>query len=276
MNARVVIKENIFLKLSCKSVSSLVLAAAFLPAAFGTAQDLTVMTSGAFAAPTEQLTPKFEASSGMRVAVVHGASMGTTMTAIPMRLLRNEPADVVIVARSELDSLAKKGLVIEGSQVDLVHSRIAMAVRAGAPVPDISTVAAFKKALLAAKSIAYSDSASGVYISSEMYKNLGIEDAVAPKSKKILGDPVGGVVAKGDAEIGFQQMSELKPIAGITIVGYIPDGVQKLTSFSAGVVASSQHQDSARAFIRYMASTAVCSVIVADGLEPTACAPDKK
>jgi molybdate transport system substrate-binding protein len=276
MIASMVIKEDMLLKLSRKTLFSLVLAAAFLPVTLAAAQDLTVMTSGGFAAPVEQLTPKFEATSGLHVAVVHGASMGTTTTAIPMRLSRNESADVVILARSELDSLAKKGLVIEGSQVDLVRSRIGMAVRAGAPIPDISTVAAFKRTLLAAKSIAYSDSASGVYIASEMYKILGIESEVAPKSKQIPGDPVGGVVAKGDAEIGFQQMSELKPIAGITIVGPIPDEVQKVTIFSAGIVASSQHKDSARALIRFLASTAVCPVIVEDALEPTACALDKK
>jgi molybdate transport system substrate-binding protein len=274
--ARVVTKENMFLKLTRRTLWLLVIAAAVLPVAIAGAQELTVMTSGGFAAPVEQLTPKFEASSGLHVVLVRGASMGTTTTAIPMRLARNEPADVVIMARSELDSLARKGFVIEGSQVDLVRSRIGMAVKAGAPVPDISTVAAFKRTLLAAKSIAYSDSASGVYISSEMYKILGIEDAVAPKSRRILGDPVGGVVAKGDVEIGFQQLSELKPIAGITIVGPIPDEVQKVTIFSAGVVTSSRHKDDARAFIHYLASAAVCPVIVEDALEPTACVPGKK
>jgi molybdate transport system substrate-binding protein len=246
------------------------------PITIAAAQDLTVMTSGGFAAPVEHLVPKFEASSGMHVAQVHGASMGTTTTAIPMRLARNEPADVVILARSALDALAKQGLVVEGSQVDLVRSKIGMAVKAGAPVPDISTVAAFKKALLAAKSIAYSDSASGVYIETEMYKKLGIESEAAPKSAKILGDPVGGVVAKGDAEVGFQQMSELKPIAGITIVGPIPDEVQQITVFSAGVVAASKHKDAARSLISYLASASACPAIVEDALEPVACAPGKK
>ena len=148
------------MKLTRNTLCSLALAAALLPVTMAEAQDLTVMTSGGFAAPVEQLTPKFEASTGLHVAIVHGASMGTTTTAIPMRLARNEPAEVVIMARSELDSLAKNGLVIEGSQVDLVRSRIGMAVKVGAPVPDISTVAAFKRTLLSAKSIAYSDSAS--------------------------------------------------------------------------------------------------------------------
>jgi molybdate transport system substrate-binding protein len=272
----VICNEDSSLKLSRKLLASLGLVVAFLSTAIAAAQDLTVMTSGGFAAPVEQLMPKFQASSGMHVSVVHGASMGTTTTAIPMRLSRNEPADVVIMARSELDSLAQKGLVIEGSQVDLVRSKIGMTVKAGAPAPEIGTVAAFKKTLLGAKSIAYSDSASGVYIETEMYKKLGIESQVASKSKRILGNPVGEVVAKGDAEIGFQQMSELKPIPGITIVGPIPAEVQRVTVFSAGVVASSKHKDYARALINFLASPQVCPVIVEDALEPTACAPEKK
>lgn len=264
------------MKLSPRVIVALVCIAASLPIPIAAAQDLTVMTSGGFAAPVEHLVPKFEASSGLHVAQVHGASMGTTTTAIPMRLARSEPADVVILARSALDALAKQGLVIEGSQVDLVRSKIGMAVKAGAPVPDIGTVAAFKKTLLAAKSIAYSDSASGVYIETEMYKKLRIESQAARKSTKILGDPVGGVVAKGDAEIGFQQMSELKPIPGITIVGPIPDEVQQITVFSAGIVAASKHKGAARALIAYLASASACPVIVQDALEPTACATGKK
>lgn len=275
MNTKVVPKEKLIVGLLRRTLFSILVAMASLSVTVASAQDLTVMVSGAFAAPVEQLAPKFEASSGIRVALVHGASMGTTATAIPMRLSRNETADVVIMARSGLDSLAEKGFVVAGSQVDLVRSRIGMVVRAGMPVPDISTVAAFKKALLAAKSIAISDSASGVYISSEMYKKLGIEDEVVHKTKRILGEPVAEVVAKGDAEIGFQQISELKPVAGVTIVGSIPDEVQLVTVFSAGVAASSQHKASASAMIRFLASTAVCPAIVENGVEPVACASAK-
>lgn len=241
-----------------------------------TAQDLTVLASGGFYAPFEKLAPKFAATTGAHITPVHGASMGSTPTAIPNRLARNEPADVVIMSRPDLDMLAKKGLVVEGSQVDLVRSKIGMAIKAGNPVPDISTVAAFRKTLLAARSIAYSDSASGVYISSEMYKKLGVEDQLAPKSQRILGDPVGGIVAKGDAEIGFQQMSELKPIAGITIVGTIPDEVQKVTVFAAGVVATSVHKDAAKALIRFLAAPQACPVIEQSALEPLACAAPAK
>ena len=276
MNTKVVLKENVIVRSLRRTLLLVLVAAASLSMTVASAQDLTVMVSGAFATSVEQLTPKFEASSGIRVTLVHGASMGTSANAIPMRLTRNETADVVIMARNGLDSLAQKGLVIPGSQVDLVSSRIGMAVRTGAPVPDIRTVAAFKKVLLAAKSIAISDSASGVYISSEMYKKLGIEDEVAQKTKRILDEPVAEVVAKGAAEIGFQQISELKPVAGITIVGSIPDEVQLVTVFSAGVAASSQHRDSSSAFIRFLASTAVCPTIIENGVEPVACASAQK
>jgi molybdate transport system substrate-binding protein len=162
---------------------------------------------------------------------------------------------------------------VEGSQVDLVRSRIGMAVKAGAPVPDISTVDAFRTALLNARSIAYSDSASGVYIAAEMYKKLGVETQLAAKSRQIPADPVGTVVARGDAEVGFQQMSELKPIAGITIVGPIPDEVQKITVFAAGIVTSSGQKEAARALISYLSSKPACPIIQDSALEPVACAP---
>ena len=235
------------------------------------AQDLTVMSSGAFAPAYRALVPQFEKHTHTHVTSKWGPSMGTTSGAIPMRLSRKESADVVIMARSELDNLARKGLILEGSQVDLVRSRIGMAVKAGATVPDISTVPAFRHALLQASTIAYSDSASGVYIASELYKRLGLEKELAPKSRQIPAEPVGLVVSRGEAEIGFQQMSELKPIPGITLVGPIPNELQKITVFAAGVVASSKHPGAARALIRFLSSSAQCPVIEESALEPVAC-----
>lgn len=242
-------------------------------AASAAAQTLTVMTSGALAAPYKLLAPQYEAESHSRLITIQGASMGTEPTAIPMRLANKESADVVILARTELDGLAQKGLVVEGSQTDLAASRIGMAVRSGSPVPDISTVAAFKTTLLAAKSVAYSSSASGVYIKTEMYKRLGIDAEMAPKSRTIAVEPVGEVVARGEVEIGFQQLSELKPIAGITMVGPIPSEVQKVTVFAAGVVASSQHKADAEKLIRFLASPRACGTLVQAALQPTACSP---
>ncbi|MGH9496886.1 MAG: substrate-binding domain-containing protein, partial [Candidatus Sulfotelmatobacter sp.] len=238
------------------------------------AQTIKVMSSGGFAAAYKQLAPQFEKTTGAHLETVWGPSMGSTSGAIPVRLARGESADVVIMVRSALDELAKKGEVVEGSQVDLARSRIGMAVRAGAPTPDISSGAALRRALLQARSVAYSDSASGVYVASTLFKRLGIEKEMAGKSRQIPAEPVGLVVARGEAEIGFQQMSELLPISGITIVGPIPDAVQQITVFSAGIVASDKAHETARSLIRYLASPASCAAIKQTLLDPVVCAPD--
>jgi molybdate transport system substrate-binding protein len=236
------------------------------------AQNVTVMISGGFSAAYKMLGPEFEKSSGDHLETIAGPSMGTTPGAIPVRLSRGESADVVIMVRSALDDLVKKGQVVEGSQVDLARSRIGIAVRAGTTLPDISSVEAFRNTLLQAKSVAYSDSASGIYVASELFKRLGIEKEMAAKSKQIPAEPVGLVVARGEAEIGFQQMSELKPIAGITLVGPIPDPVQLITVFSAGTVAHGMNKDAGAALIKYLSSPEACGAIAQSGLDPMVCA----
>src|SRR5262249_50543994 len=163
--------------------------------------------------------PQFEKMTGHKVETAYGPSMGDTPQAIPNRLERGEPADVVIMASPGLDTLIKKGKIPANGRFDLAESIIGAAVREGAPQPDIGSVQSFKKALLDAKSIAYSDSASGVYISSELFQRLGILDQVKDKARMIPAEPVGKVVARGEAELGFQQISELKPVEGIAIVG---------------------------------------------------------
>ena len=230
------------------------------------AASLTVMTSGAFTAAMKALAPVYEKDTHNKLTIVQGPSMGVDPTAIPLRLQRGEKADVVILARVGLDGLLAKHLAAEPT--DLVTSKIAMAVKAGSKLPDISTLDAFKKTLLAAKSVAYSDSASGVYIETEMYKKMGIEKQLAPKSRKIQATPVGLNVARGDVELGFQQMAELKPISGITIVGVIPEGAQKVTTFSAGVSSNSTDKAGARALIAWLAAPARYAAIRQTGLTP--------
>lgn len=247
-----------------------------LAAALAHAQDLTVMSSGGFAPAYKLLAPKFEKSTGERLISVWGPSMGSTQGAIPLRLARGEAGDIVILARSALDMLVQRGLVIAGSQRDLVRSSIGMAVKAGRPVPDISTVAKFRETLLAAHSIAYSDSASGVYVGNELYRKLGLAKELAAKSRQIPAEPVGLVVARGEAEIGFQQMSELQPIPGIILVGPIPAELQKITIFSAGIVASSHHRQQAAALIRFLASPRSCPAIEQSALEPIRCPRPKR
>ncbi len=160
------------------------------------------------------------------------------------------------------------GKVTAASRVDIADSKIGMAVKAGAPTPDISTLDAFKKTLLAAKSVAYSDSASGVYVEREMYKKLGIEAELAPKSRMIVAERVGNIVARGDAEIGFQQMAELIPVKGITLVGEIPPGAQQSTLFSAGIPVASKEPAAAKELIAYLASAEARPTIVKSGLDP--------
>jgi molybdate transport system substrate-binding protein len=232
------------------------------------ADEIKVVTSGAFTAAYLEITPAFERATHHTITTVYGASMGSTPTSIPNRLERGEPLDVVILADTALDALIKAGKVVAGSRVDLVRSQIGMAVRSGAPKPDISTVAALTRTLLQAKSVAFSDSASGVYISTELLQRLGIADRVIPKSKRIQSEPVGAVVARGEAEIGFQQISELLPEKGIDVVGPLPAEVQKVTVFSAGIVAGAKAPDAARALIAYLASPAAAAAIKKAGLEP--------
>lgn len=233
-----------------------------------TGKEVVMMTSGGFAAASDDLKPGFERSTGIAVKTVYGSSMGGAADSIPSRLARNEPFDVVILARTSLDELVAKGKVVPGSQVDLVHSLIGFSVKKGAPKPDISTPDAVRRTLLAAPSIAYSASASGTYYETEMLKLLGIEEQVKPKSKRILSERVGTIVARGEAALGMQQVSELLPIEGTDFVGVLPAPLQRVTVFSAGISTSAHDVESAKALIRYYTSADAVPTIKKAGLEP--------
>jgi molybdate transport system substrate-binding protein len=253
--------------------AALAVAAVWLVANAAPAAEIKVMNSGGFSAAYRELAPQFEHATGHKLTTAWGPSMGDTPEAIPSRLRRGEPADVLIMVGYALGDMITQGKVVAGSRADLARSGIGVAVRAGAPKPDISSVDALKHALIAAKSIAYSDSASGVYVSTELFKRLGIAEQVAGKSRMIPAEPVAGVVARGDAEIGFQQMSELLPVPGIDVVGPLPPEVQKITVFSAGVVADAKEPDAAKALIAFLASEAAAPAITKSGLEPMTSAP---
>jgi molybdate transport system substrate-binding protein len=249
---------------------SLGLATILLLAGPASAAEVRVMISGGLTAAYQALVPEFEKATGNKVLTAYGPSMGTTVNAIPVRLERGEAADVLIMVGYALGDLIKNGKVVADSRVDLVKSPIGVAVKAGAPKPDISSADTLKRALLAAKSVAYSDSASGVYVSTEMFAKLGIADEMKDKAKKIPATPVGEIVARGEAEIGFQQISEMKPVAGIDIVGQLPPDLQKITVFSAGIATVSKEPDAGRALIKFLASPAARDAIVNSGMEPIA------
>jgi molybdate transport system substrate-binding protein len=244
------------------------LAAALVLAGSAGAAEVRVMISGGLTAAFKELVPEFERTTGNKVITVYGPSMGTTTNAIPVRLERGEPADVLILVGYALDDLIKQGKAVAGSRVDLVKSPIGVAVKSGAPKPDISSADSIKRALLAAKSVAYSDSASGVYVSTEMFAKLGIADAMKDKARMIPATPVGEIVAKGEADIGLQQIAELRPVSGIDIIGPLPDGLQKITVFSAGIATVSKEPDAGRALIKFLASPAARDAVVKSGMEP--------
>jgi molybdate transport system substrate-binding protein len=233
-----------------------------------TAGEFRVMTSGAFTAAHLALLPQVERLTGMKVVTVT-TSIGTGETSIPNRLKRGEVTDLVIVAEPALRQFVADGLVLADGLMVLARSLIAMAVRAGAPKPDISSADALRKTLLAAESIGYSASESGKYFTGELSQRLGIADQVLPKSRLVGGgERVGAVIARGELDLGFQQLSELLPVPGIAHITPLPPDVQKVSSFMAGVAVSSPQPAVARSVMEFLASPAAAPAIKASGLEP--------
>jgi molybdate transport system substrate-binding protein len=244
---------------------------ALLPAS-ASAEEVRVMISAGFYQVYAELGPAFERATGHRLVTTRGPSMGDSPEAIPTRLARGETADVVILDGGAADELAKQGIVRAGSKIDLAKSQIGMVVRAGAAKPNISSVEAFKRTLLDAASIAYSDSGSGTYLSTTLFAKLGVADQVARKSRKVRGppsgEPVAAVVARGEAEIGFQQVSELIHVAGVTFVGALPAELQPGFSFVGAITAAARQPDAALALLRFLASPDAAATILKNGLTP--------
>ncbi len=258
-------QKSVVLWLSVIGVAALLVRAA-------SAADVQVMISSGFFGVYSELGPAFERASGHHLVTTRGPSMGDSPEAIPARLARGEAADVVILDGGAADELGKRGLVRADSKIELARSLIGMVVRAGAAKPDISSVEAFRNTLLAAKSIAYSDSGSGTYLSTRLFARLGVADQIAGKSRKVRGppsgEPVAAVVARGEAEIGFQQVSELIHVPGISFVGTIPAEVQPMFSFAGALTSTVRQPEAARALIRFLASPEAGPVILKAGLAP--------
>jgi len=232
------------------------------------ADPLVVASSGGFAAAYKQLVQQWQKEPGHDVRSEWGPSMGQTPNAIPARLSRREPIDVVIMVGDALDKLMATGQLVPGSKVVLADSTIACAVPQGRTRPDISTVEGLKGALLSARSVAWSDSASGEYIEREMLDKLGVAAQVKPKGRKIPATPVGEVIARQEADFGCQQRSELLPVKGIDIVGDLPAEVQSVTQFSAAIVSTSTHKDEARRFLQFLSAPQNAGVIRDTGMLP--------
>ncbi|MEG3111138.1 substrate-binding domain-containing protein [Pantoea sp. T14] len=230
------------------------------------AKEVTVMISGGFKAALEKLAPQFEAESGDNIILISGPSMGKTPQAIPARLARGENADVVIMVGDALKNLEKDKWLLPGSRVELADSSIGMVVKQGDSEPTIKKQADLRNTLLQAKSIAYSDSASGRYVSSQLFKKLGIGDKVKEKAHMIQRIPVASEVAKGKYALGFQQVSELIPVSGVTFIGELPEDVQYITRFSGAVTAKAEHPKEGKALLNFLSSAEAQKTIRATGM----------
>jgi molybdate transport system substrate-binding protein len=230
------------------------------------------MISAGFFAVYQELGPAFEKSTGHKLLTTRGPSVGDSPEAIPARLARGEAADVVIMDGVGVDLLDQRELSRPGSRVPLAESFIGMVVRAGQPKPDISTMDALRKTLLAAKSVACSDSSSGTYLATVGFKKLGIAAELAGKTRRVRGppsgEPVAAVVARGEAELGFQQVAELIHVPGTDFVGTVPSEVQPPTLFVGALPKNSGQPDAALALLQFLSSAEAAAVITKAGLKP--------
>ncbi len=227
------------------------------------AAEIKVLASGATKEACLDLIPAFEKSSGHKIVATWAGTVD-----IKKHMAAGDVYDIVIVAAPEIDAFIKQGKIVEGSRANLMTSSVGVAVRAGAPKPDIGSSEALKKTLLAAKSIGYSSGPSGVYMAS-LFDRMGIADQVKPKLRQVPpGERIGTVIAKGEAEIGFQQVSELIHEPGIDYLGPLPADVNKVTVFAAGIHSGARDTAAAKALIQYLTSPAAAPAIKHHGMEP--------
>jgi molybdate transport system substrate-binding protein len=224
-------------------------------------REVCVITSVAIRRAYLELVPEFERASGLKVVT----SWVPTVEII-RRLQDGETFDLVIMASNNIDDLIGLGKLVSG-RVDLATCGVGIAVRAGAPRPDIGSADALKRALLDAKSIAYSTGPSGVYLA-ELFRRMGIADAIDRKVTQVHGEPVGDVVARGDAEIGFQQVCELMPVRGIDFIGPLPPDIQQITIFSGALHPGARTPDGAKALTAFLTAPAAGAVFRKTGMEP--------
>ncbi|WP_025733227.1 substrate-binding domain-containing protein [Carnimonas nigrificans] len=237
------------------------------PSSWAAEQTLEVWVSGGLMPVIQEIAPTYEHAKGVHLDIKAAPSMGVTPQSVPERFAHHEKVDVLVMVDAGIDPLIKQGWVDTESRTPLAESYIGMAVPAGQPIPDISTPDKLKRVLLKARHVVYSDSASGRYISGTLFKKLGIESEMKGKAEQIQATPVGSIVAQGKADIGFQQLSELNAVPGISIVGLLPKSVQKMTLYSGIESSDSQQKDASSEFIQYLQSKDVARVIETKGMK---------
>jgi molybdate transport system substrate-binding protein len=236
------------------------------PATMADAAEVKVLAARVLQTVLEEIAPPFERATGNKLVFVWGIG-----AEIATKVADGEPGDVTVVTKAQMDDLLAKGKVVRGTEADVARSNMGVAVKAGAPKPDVGSVEAFKRALVAAKSVAYTDpasgGASGVHFA-RVIERLGIADDVKAKAKMSFGPHVGGAVAKGEAEIAVQQIPELMAIPGVDVVGPLPGELQNTLVVSAGVLTGSKQLEGAKALMDFLAAPSTLVVIKAKGLEP--------
>jgi molybdate transport system substrate-binding protein len=240
-----------------------IVAAALLLSGVARAAEIKVLSTQATEEAYKELVPQFEKASGHKVTTIFTGTLG-----VMKRLSDGESYDLLIMSRQSIDELAQAGKVVAGSRTDIAKSGVGVAVGKGKPKPDISTVDALKRSLLAAKSIGYSTGPSGIYVVT-MFQKMGIADEIKNKLKQTpTGVFVGSIIASGEAEIGFQQVSELSFFPGIDYVGPIPAEVQLITVFSAGIPAGTKQADAAKALASFITAPAAAAIFKKHALDP--------
>jgi len=246
------------------AVIAAVLSLAGLPQA--SAAEIKILTAGAFKQVVVALAPDFEKQTGHKVTIDNG-----TAGQLKKRIGDGEAFDVAVITPAVVDELIASGKLSPGSRVMLASVGVGVVVKEGAPKPDISTVEAFKRALLAAKSVAYIDPASGgssgIYID-KLLEKLGIAGEIRPKAKLKKGGHVADLIVSGEAELGLHQISEIVPVKGAVLVGPLPKEIQNTTTYAAGLGASAKDKEAAQALIKALAGPAAAAVLKSKGMEP--------
>jgi molybdate transport system substrate-binding protein len=227
------------------------------------AVEITVLSTQATEQACRELLPQFEKATGNTVKIDYTGTLDAKK-----RIAAGEFFDVLIMASPEIEEFLGKGTLASGSRVDIAKSGVGIGVKAGAAKPDISTVEAFKKSLLAAKSIGYSTGPSGNYVIG-LFDRLGIADQVKPKLKQTpTGVFVGTITANGDVEIGIQQVSEMSHYPGVDYVGPLPADIQKMTIFTSGVAANAKQPAAAKDMLKFLTAPAAGAAFKKRGMEP--------
>jgi len=228
------------------------------------AAEITLITTNAVEQILRDLIPAFERSDG------HTVRMSVYGTALAVAKVKDgsETPDLVLLSPTALGDLAKAGKVVGSTITDAFRSRVGLAVRTGAPKPDISTAAAFKATLLSAKTVGHSIGPSGEYFSTELIQRLGIADALKPKITVLRGRPVAAAVAAGEVEIGIHQIAELMQVGGIDIVGPLPADLQTTIIYATGLATAAKQPEAARALVKFLSTEAAVPAIKKNGMDP--------